>query len=389
MAVTRKKVPIAIVGGGIAGLAAAACLERAGLDYLLVESQDSAELGGLVRGQQEQGIWLDYGLKSLPAGPELADNPLIRLKKRLNLEFQIESFDLPTKIPAKNEMTDFMGFGETGARALIEELGYYTQSPRLLVSGGWKFLIDELLTIIPEEKIASNSHVTRIEIEDDRVTSIMINGSATVQVDRVIFTLSPILLKELLRPNTLSPRIFQRIAKTEPFTAIALDIATEKTITDAKNVFLLSDSSEDTFYVLGQFVTNVDPLKHRPGVQISSWLTLVPAETLQDDESGSKAIRTMKKVIKKTFPELLEKKSWERLLVVPNAIGHFEQLLLEKNGTLPGLGNLWMAGAQLKGESRGTSNALRSAMFSADQVIAQLLPAGLARETSPQTEISP
>ncbi len=62
----QKHATTVIIGGGLTGLALAALLEKAGHDYLLVEAQN--EFGGLAKGQVEQGVWLDYGMKSIPAG---------------------------------------------------------------------------------------------------------------------------------------------------------------------------------------------------------------------------------------------------------------------------------------------------------------------------------
>ena len=374
----QKKTPIAIIGGGISGLTLAALLERAGLDYLVIDSQ---ELGGMIRGQNEHGISLDYGLKSVPIGSALNKNPLVVLKERLGLRLQFDSWTEPPQTLAKNEFVPFVGFGENKLRILITEYNYYLTPERIIVSQGWQKLVDQLLQIIPAEKIMTKSHVTGVGVSDDAITSLTLNGSTQLNVGRVVCTLSPSVLSEIFPKGVISVKLLQRISKTQTFTAINLDLATTQKISEAKNFFILNDNVDQEFYVLGQFPSNIDTARNLSSVQISSWLTLVDQESLQDDENGSKAIRTMKKLIKRMFPELLENVKWERLLVVPTSIGHFEHLQLEKNGTLPGLVNFWVAGAQVGGVHRNILNAIQSSTFAADQIIRQVDPQRILRSS--------
>jgi phytoene dehydrogenase-like protein len=365
----KKKTQIAILGGGLTGLIVAARLEKAGLDYLLIEAQD---FGGLVKGQHVNGASLDFGLKSIPLLGALEENPLVQLKKDLNLNFQIESFNESAQYFENKTFSEFVGFGETKNRALVEELNYYLLSPRLMVAGGWRILVDELQALIPEKKRLPNSHITRLGVQDERVTTVLINGESSVTAENFIFTFSPGHLKEILGLGVLSGKTLQKIARTEPFTAISLDIATVETKSSAKNIFLLSDyskASEVETFVLGQFVSNGDPSRAWGGCQVSTWMTLVDHETLLSDEDGSKAIKNMKKIVTKAFPDLIANTKWERLLVIPEAFGAFNQLTLEKNGTLPGLNNLWLCGGRVQSsKNRNLGTALDSAKAVSDTV---------------------
>jgi hypothetical protein len=328
---------------------------------LLVEAQ--ADWGGLAKGQLENDLWLDHGLKSLPVGPEVAKNPLIQLKQAFDLSFGIESWtDTPKTLHGNGNFVDFVGFGDGGDRSLIETLTYYTQSPRIMVSGGWKNLINELLALIPEKKRLSQAIVTKLEVKDDQVTAAVINGETPLKAEHFVFTLSPATLKEMLPQGAVSGKIIQRLARTTPLTAVSLDIITKEKISDAKNLFVLG---EDPFYVIGQFISNVDPARSIPKNHLSTWMTFVDPEAIEDDESGSKILKSMKKGIKKAFPPLIEgsggTKNWERLLVVPQAMARFDQLTLEENRTLPGLTNLWICGAQTPSADRNVGSALESA----------------------------
>lgn len=64
------KIPVLIVGGGLAGLTCAVELERRGVEYRLLEASDA--LGGRVRTDEYQGFLLDRGFQILlTAYPEL------------------------------------------------------------------------------------------------------------------------------------------------------------------------------------------------------------------------------------------------------------------------------------------------------------------------------
>jgi protoporphyrinogen oxidase len=373
-----KKTITAIIGGGLTGLTLAALFEKQGEDYLLFESQ--GEFGGLAKGQLEQGVWLDYGLKSMPVGEDISTNPLIALKKTLNLKIQIESWTEGPQTLDKRGLVPFMGFGESKARNLIEELSYFTQSPRLLISGGWRNLTEALLNQIPTEKRITRAIVTKFDLQDDQVCGIQINGETTIEVKRVVMTLPPNELKNFLSFQQILPKLALKIAKTSPWTAVSLDIAHLEKITDAKSMFIFRDATDLDCYVVGQFVTNADPSRDVGGLQISSWLSLIDSETSLDDELVSKVIKTMKKNIKKAFPQLIEKSAWERLLVIPGSLTQYGALPVEKNGSLSGLNNLFLAGSQIEGAKRNLTNALSSAL----RLSTFLLPDSKSKMTSPE-----
>jgi phytoene dehydrogenase-like protein len=365
----KKKTTIAILGGGLTGLTLAARLEKAGLDYYLIEAD---EFGGLAKGQNAEGIELDYGLKSIPLTGALSENPLVQLKEDLGLNFQIESFSEPPQLFNEKSFSEFVGFGESENRQLLEELGYYALAPRLLVSGGWTSVIQELLKLIPENKRVSQAHVTKFEIQEDHIISIVLNGETTLQAEKFVCTFSPSKLKELMTPGQISGKVLQRIARTSPLTAISLDLATKQSYSTAKNIFFLREYSkthDEEFYVVGQFISNADPIRPTNSQQISTWMTLVDAENMLDDEHGSKVIKQIKKVIGKAFPQLLENVEFERLLVVPEAVGSFNQLTLEKNSTLPGLNNFWICGGKSQNTLQNISTALVTAKIVAERLI--------------------
>ncbi len=347
-----------ILGGGLSGLISAAYLEMAGRDYLLLEAQD--EFGGLAKGQSEQDVWLDHGMKSIPVG-DFETNPLLQIKKDLKLKFAIETVTEPPLTHHKNGFIPFVGFGDSKNRRAIEEMIYYTDSPRFLVSNGWKTLIDELLSLIPEKKRRTRQIVTKIQLTGGRITGVVVNGEDVISGNYFICSFAPKLIASLMPQGALPAKTIQKITKSEPLTAISLDIATKERISDLKNIFVLQD---DGFFVTGQFVSNADPLKVSQGLQISSWLTFLNEEEGQDDETVSKSLKTVKKMIKRAFPTLIEKSAWERIIVAPGAIGGATMISHE-------IENLWVIGSQVSEKSKHVGASLKGAALATSEICKQ------------------
>ncbi|MCC6276855.1 MAG: FAD-dependent oxidoreductase [Oligoflexia bacterium] len=360
--IAQKKTSVAIIGGGLSGLTLAASLERAGIDYLIFEAQ--SEFGGLIKGQLENGLWLDYGLKSLPVDGEMAKQPLVKLKEALNLNIPIESWTEAPLTQNKSEWIPFVGFGAPSnkTRQLIEELTYYTQSPRVTVSGGWNSLVTELLAMIPEKRRRVRCEVNQIKTTDGKVSSILVNGDTEVSARYFVFTLSPSYLKDLLPAGALTSKHVQKISKTEPLTVASLDIVSPRLPMAPKNLLVLQDGVEDPTYVIGQFISQADPMRQTHGGTISTWMTLVAPEIGEEDEEVSKVIRNMKRVVKKAFPELFGDSCWERILVATSALGQFDQLPVERTQALSGFSNLFVCGGQTPGKYRNVGAAIDSAL---------------------------
>lgn len=342
------KTDFLILGGGLSGLLTAAYLEKAGKNYLILEALD--ECGGYIRGQEEQGVWLDYGLKSIPVS-DVSTNPLLKLKEDLGLNFNIETLLAePQYYQHKTGFIPFVGFGENKNRALVAELSYYTTAPRLLVSNGWKTLSDELLKIIPEKKIKTKSHVTAFEFEGDDLKSVTVNGEQKFEAQTYIYALPLSAAAGLFPAGKLNPKFLQKLDKNTKFTAVSLDLATPKRIDEKPNIMVFND---DEFYMLGQFVTNCDPLKQAQGLQISTWMTLLESEDAQNEEVVAKALKTMKKTIKKAFPTLIDEASWERILVAKDT--HYSSLEVPDTSA-----QLWFLGSHTQMGAKNLFAAIQS-----------------------------
>lgn len=354
-----KKTNTLIVGGGLSGLTAASLLEQKGESYVLVEKE--REFSGLIRPQKTEFGILDYGLKSIPVTGSVASHPLVILKNRLGLEIGIQSDATLPITTSKAGFVEFTGFGETKQAKTISEMEYYTSSPRLWVAGGWHHLCEKLLGLIPEQKHFTQTQITRFEIQDGRAVRATINGTNTIEFDRLILAISPFGIQNLI-PD-FSPKTLSKIAKNPPLSSISLDLITDLPFpTDHKGHVVLRDTGDEEFTVVGQFQNLADPEKLNSQRVLSTWLTLMDQESLDDEgEFGSKIIKNIKRLVKKSFPTLFEGKYWERILVVPHSHGQFETLPLKDDQKLSDYRNVSLIGSQLPGPHRNLAQALATA----------------------------
>jgi len=377
---------VLIIGAGISGLAAAALLERQGIGYRVVDSQD--EVGGLTRTLNNGGFVFDFGMKSVPIGSNIHENPLLQLKEKLGLNYGLEPWTESALTLEKGELRPFLGFGERLQTTEADELSYYAQSPRLMVSGGFGKLIFELLSVIPEKKILLKKRVTALRADDERITGAVLNNDEIVVAKKIVSTLAPSHLAKLLPADLISQRTLQRLTQREPFAVLSLDIATEKRFFGGKNMIFLSEDNEDPMHMAGLFVTNIDPLRAQHQWQVSSWMTLIPQELVANDEEVSKIIRAMKRLVNRAFPSLIENKKWERIMAIDAALGFAPSLNLESNQTLPGTENLYMAGAGVRARSgssaRNTAAAIESALSLAEILGSEILNITSSTEASAQ-----
>ena len=159
---------VVIVGGGLAGLALADHLERAGLDWTLIEARD--RLGGRIKGLRDGDATFDLGPSWFwPGQPRMA-----ALVRRLNLQV----FDQYA----------------SGAQLFEPREGQVQQSHApggmagsLRVSGGMPALIDTLAEQLPKSRIRLDTAVSQINQEAGVITA----DGDSVPAARIVLALPP------------------------------------------------------------------------------------------------------------------------------------------------------------------------------------------------------
>ena len=170
---------VLIVGGGLAGLALAMQLQRAGRDYLLVEAR--ARLGGRILSLRSQGgddpaARYDLGPAWYwPGQPKMA-----RLVSALGLAV-FEQY-----AEGKLVFQDRDG-------AIQRDLDFATMAGSLRITGGITSLIDKLAQGIPAHRMRLRAKVVKLALAADGVGATLVTESGAVQIqsNKAVLALPP------------------------------------------------------------------------------------------------------------------------------------------------------------------------------------------------------
>ena len=429
------KTDVVIVGGGLAGLTCAAALSGQGLEIVLLEEEQDVggRLRGLVREgfRLDAGLHcFHYGdagplgdlNRSLELGLEFIDEhgSAYILEGKDRLPTPAEADTDPGEVPGfspkqaarirewfagimnadpvperERSVADLLaesgfaedklvqayasalclsmlsrGPGEVSAGLLIEHSravgypGFHVSS----IAGGPGRLIESLAARIGRDrvKILLGSKVNEIEVE--KKTARRVATSAEEFLPAAVVFAGPLPTLPLLFTGDRAPAGFTRLCrKTRPVAGVAIEFGLSSPICPIKGVLI--DPEE---MVIGRFPSNLDPSLAPAGAQISSWLTLVPPEDLQDVKATRVHIRRLKKVIRRQFPEMAEQVKWERLRVIPILSGAAptpEQIAERRQpAAVKGINNLFLAGDAVAGKGLLSGAAVSSALEAAELV---------------------
>lgn len=178
------KTDVLIAGGGLAGLYLAYQLEKAGIDYLLVEAR--SRLGGRVLSMPPQGRHVQAEHYDLgPAWFWPGQTRLIGLVNELGLS-------------AFQQYSDGNLVFQDRDGAVRRDFQYSTMAGSLRVSGGIGCVIDRLSQRIAADKILTGEKLTRLSLSPVgiRATTQHDNGAAEAGSSIVILALPPRLAAE-------------------------------------------------------------------------------------------------------------------------------------------------------------------------------------------------
>ena len=172
MAVNNAEV--AIIGGGLAGLALASHLQKAGIDYALFEARN--RWGGRIKAFSHDGAHYDLGPSWFwPVQPRL-----MALVKALNLNV-FEQY-------AEGEL-----LFEDRDRGVHRGMGYASMAGSLRVAGSMCALVDALVDRLAPERLYLNQPIQAIKPDGRLITA---DGS-TIHAGSVVLALPPRVAGEL------------------------------------------------------------------------------------------------------------------------------------------------------------------------------------------------
>jgi hypothetical protein len=340
-----------VIGGGLAGLIVAHQLEGTGRKVALIEGLDA--LGGSCRpGATKAGV-IDHGLKFMPDTVE-ARETLAWLGTVLDEEIQFEAIEAPPVTFDDGKFKPFVGFGEQKVKS-GNEIGMYAQEKYLRLKTTPKDWVPRLAESFAGT-LLTQSYVTKMQVDDEFVIEVLINGAKRLSGREVLFCASPQQLVRILPESHIAPRLRQKLSKGELFTSLNLDLVHGSVVTDSQAVHVLKGANEEP--AVGIFYPPTSLADGNP-VQLSQWMTLVPRDLVDDAETSASALKQIKRQVKRAYETSLDSLKQERIIVNPSSHGDLHGALAE-NGHWPKLQNLWVVSGLLD-TSKNLLGTLRQA----------------------------
>lgn len=346
----------AIIGSGLTGLSIAAALSRETSNIVLLEGADVA--GGVNKQINFPTGSINNGLRFVPDSV-LSEKAMRFLESLLETKIVSDvSEEAPITYDSGNFKT-FLGFGENPP-SFYEELNYFTSSKKLdlaIEPYQWTQMLLQKFT----GDFMPRSYVTKFHQENEKVTSITINGSKTLHAHNFIFAGTVKDLAILLPEDAVSVRARSKLAKNNYWTALCLDLCHSKAVTESTAMHVLNGTTQDEIGpCAGRFLPAVEV--EGQTLQASQWITFIESEVTDDSESVGLALKKIKRQVKRAYPEALDDLKLERIFVSPIIAGNGD-LKLSANMTIPSLENLWIASATVNEQKNLVGSLLQAEMI--------------------------
>lgn len=344
---------IVVIGSGLTGLWISHSLSKAGHSVTLIESRDV--VGGRYRRAREASPFESPDLSFFPA-----DEAHVQLIEKLKdkkpdwFSFEIRPHQSLTHI--HGEWRDFVGFGDDSASS-VSALSEWNVNKELVLENPLASIVETLALDLPFE-LCLRSEVTSFEVQDEKVTKVIVNGSTPFTADEFVFCPTPTRLLELLDEEALKSTTRSRLARAKGWTAVYLRLDHTSTLSEERALrFLLGTGKE------------FEPAVGRIFEAHSTWMSLIPVEKALEPDFVTGQIRAIKRVLKRHAPEILENTKQEHIFFQEEAVGEVD-LKLKHPCRFNEISNLWLANHRLSSLAGGLGE-----LQSAEGVLEQLFVA--------------
>jgi phytoene dehydrogenase-like protein len=253
---------------------------------------------------------------------------------------------------------DFATFLKKALKAK-ESAGY----PR----GGTSQIIEALSKKIESHGIISlNSRAKSFEVAGGRITGVSVREE-TLACKAVVLALPVQKLGELAG-DVLPAKFIERCDSIVPTAGISIDLCLTDKVSNIDGLIVTADPM-----TMGQFASNIDPTTAPGGKQLATFYYVLPAGTMDDNETVDAEEKKLRKLLEKMFPGIWDKVEWERALKLKMVDG-FEprigQTAKDRPGVkAPGVENLFLAGDTVSASGSGGDVAFNSGVEAAHRVM--------------------
>jgi phytoene dehydrogenase-like protein len=421
---------VIVIGGGYAGLSAAALLTKRDFRVLLLEK--SKNLGGRAGYLERDGYTVEYGLHDnrfasegaaaevfrrlgkeidflQPGDPllwtgdsfrELPNNvgkifksPLLSLSSKLSAarylvklvagdpakKYQVTMEELTSGCKSEETlmlMRVLSGIGIIAPDLRYSSAGEFAHFLRKALKakekvgyprGGTRQIIDGLRDVVEEgSQIMTSSKVTRLVLKKGRINQVK-TESAAYTARAVVSAVPAQDIPDLFGGKDLPIKFVKKAKDLVPTAGITLDMGLRGKVSDLDGLLVTSDP-----VTMGQFTSNIDPSTAPEGKQLLSWFYPLPYPWIKNAEKMKKEEARLREILEGMFPGIWDKVEWERTMRLPMVDGFLPcpgQTREDRpDFTLPGIENFFLCGDTTRAEGTGGDTAFNSALHVADLV---------------------
>lgn len=250
----------------------------------------------------------------------------------------------------------FVGFGDN-APVCVDELQYYLNPERIYLHEAPQEWLQSLFENFKGD-FFNLSEVTKIIVENNEATGVVINGQKQLNSKKIIFGCNPKELIDLIPQESLPPRLRQKLGKSLLWTSVLLQLVHNRVVCENPTIHMLGQKSETDGFCLGQFFPSIK-LEDGSLTQTSQWLTFISEPDADDEELLGQSVRKLKKLIQKAFPNAFSELKYEKIMVNPSSHGKVS-INLEENTAVEGIDGLYVV-SHLPSELKNISGSLDQA----------------------------
>ncbi len=335
MAKIKKSYDALIFGGGLSGLLAAKVLAKKNKSFLIVEP--SERLGGRLTGWSVDDTLLPSNL-NLYTHSEANLAHFTWLEDTLSQEILDGIFQTSALHFQDGDFKSFNGFGERSPEALNQLNKFCFEHEKIKVKSYPQNWISQLVSDLNDDDYSLHSEITKINFADTesevRAISAEINGKTTVEFKYLIWAVAPQKMLDTISGEIIGATEAKKLKRqTGVFDAVILNLAHKD--------FAFETKLLDSVHCLYGSQQEFEPIIGTVSKDHSCWMTLMDTEKTLDHEFVSKAIKNMKKQIKRAFPELLDTTDIKEKIIVSES--SYGQLTLKEtdSGFLKSIPNLF------------------------------------------------